>query len=85
LPVVGGGGVKEAFDVEGFWRLAYQAQRRVMDQREEILGAFVAKYGFEPERAVQIEQRMRDGTTRWFVRRLSDEEMVEASRMGSKL
>ena len=57
----------------------------VMAQREEIVLAFVAKHGFEPDRAIQIEQRMPDGTTRWFVRRRTDEEMASASMMGAAL
>ena len=57
----------------------------VMAQREEILRAFIAKHGFEPDRAIQIEQRMPDGTTCWFVRRRTDEEMADASMMGAAL
>jgi len=57
----------------------------VIAQREEVLRAFIAKHGFEPDRAIQIEQRMRDGTTRWFVRRRTDEEMAAASMMGAAL
>jgi len=39
----------------------------VMDQREEILRAFIAKYGYEPDKVMQVEQRMSDGSVRWFV------------------
>ncbi len=56
------------------------ALREVYSQREEILRAFIAKYGFEPERAVQIT----DGT-RWFVRRMTDEEWDRASSLSSQL
>jgi hypothetical protein len=66
-------------------RLVRQKVEEVMGQREEVLMAFIAKHGFEPDRAIQIEQRMPDGTTRWFVRRMSDEEMVAASMMGAAL
>lgn len=45
---------------------AATALRTVMEQREEILRAFVAKYGFEPDEAVQIETRLLDGS-RWHV------------------
>lgn len=51
------------------------ARRRVLAQREEILDAFVAKYGFDPERMTQVEQEMPGGGRRWFVRRMTDEEM----------
>lgn len=37
-------------------------------QREEILKAFVAKHGFEPDEAMQIHDKLR-----WFVVRLDDE------------
>lgn len=37
----------------------------VTEQRAEILLAFVAKYGFEPERTVQTIQHMDDGSIRW--------------------
>ena len=57
----------------------------VMAQREEIARAFIAKYGFEPDRAIQIHQRMPDGTERWFIRRMTDEEMLAASMMGAQL
>jgi uncharacterized protein with von Willebrand factor type A (vWA) domain len=47
---------------------ADKAIARVMAQREEILEAFVAKYGADPDQVEQVEQRMKDGSTRWFVR-----------------
>jgi hypothetical protein len=43
----------------------------IYGQREEILRAFIAKYGFEPDRAVQVV----DGT-KWYVRRMTDEEIA---------
>lgn len=44
-------------------------------QREEILSAFVAKYGFEPDRAMQVIKHSQDGTTtEWYIRQLTDEE-----------
>jgi hypothetical protein len=59
--------------------------REIILSREEVLRAFVAKHGFEPERTVQITQSTRDGGTQWFIRRMTDEEMTEASRAGSCL
>jgi uncharacterized protein with von Willebrand factor type A (vWA) domain len=47
---------------------ADKAIARVMDQREEILEAFVAKYGADPDQVEQVEQQMKDGSTCWFVR-----------------
>lgn len=55
--------------------LVRRTVEEVMSQREEILRAFIAKYGFEPDQAIQIEQKMPDGTTHWFIRRMTDEEM----------
>jgi hypothetical protein len=45
-----------------------KAFARVMAQREEILEAFIAKYGADPDQVEQVEQRMEDGSVRWFVR-----------------
>jgi hypothetical protein len=39
----------------------------ILSQREEVLQAFIAKYGFDPDQAIQIEQRQPDGTTTWRV------------------
>lgn len=64
---------------------AFAAYRELMAQREEILRAFIAKYGFEPDRLIQVEQRMNDGSRRWFVVRRSDEQMAELSRLASEL
>ncbi len=41
----------------------------VLAQREEILAAFIAKHGFDPDSAIQIEQRQEDGTTTWRIER----------------
>jgi len=61
--------------VNGAMREAIQRMvAQVMSQREEILKAFIAKHGFEPERAVQVEQRQADGSSIWFIRRFTDEE-----------
>lgn len=46
------------------WILKY---KEIMDQREEILFAFVAKYGCGPDELIQIEQRMNDGSTKWYL------------------
>jgi hypothetical protein len=40
----------------------------VLAQREEILAAFVAKYGAEPDHVEQVEQHMPDGSINWFPR-----------------
>lgn len=52
-------------------RLAFQ---HVMRQRSEILEAFVAKYGFEPDECVQVEFQTEDGKRGWSVRKRRVEE-----------
>jgi hypothetical protein len=51
---------------------ARRAIESCMAQREEILTAFVAKYGFQPEEAIQVEQRQLDGCSYWWVERRSE-------------
>jgi hypothetical protein len=45
-----------------------RVERSIMEQREEILRAFVTKYDFEPEECEQVIQS-KGITTIWFVRR----------------
>lgn len=68
-----------------FNEIAQERLRKVMAQREEVLEAFIAKHGFEPDRFVQIEQRTASGLSEWSVRRRTDEEMAELSRKGAGL
>ena len=44
------------------------AWQDVIAQREEILRAFIAKYGYQPDEIVQVEQRTETGW-RWYVQR----------------
>jgi hypothetical protein len=46
-----------------------QAFERVTAQREEILEAFIAKYGCGPDELIQVEQRTENGW-RWWVERV---------------
>jgi len=46
-----------------------QAFERVTAQREEILEAFIAKYGCGPDGLIQVEQRTENGW-RWWVERV---------------
>jgi hypothetical protein len=41
---------------------------QIYGQREEILRAFIAKYGCGPDELEQVEERGEDGTTKWHVR-----------------
>lgn len=59
--------------------------QEIYSQREEVLEAFIAKYGFEPDRLVQCEQKNDQGLTSWFVYRRTDEQMTELSRIGANL
>ena len=54
--------------VDPIVQAADKAIARVMAQREEILEAFVAKYGADPEQVEQVVQHMGDGSIRWSVR-----------------
>lgn len=53
---------------------AVKAMKKIMEQREEILEAFVAKYGFEPEEAVQVEFKTPNGSNGWMVRKTVKED-----------
>lgn len=53
---------------------ALKVMQMVMEEREQILHAFVAKYGFEPDECVQVEFRTKDGQHGWCVRRREDVE-----------
>ncbi len=66
-------------------QLAMQRLREVYAMREEIVTAFIAKHGFEPDRARMIEQRQPDGTSHWFIVRATDEQMADASRFAAQL
>ena len=67
------------------YSLAMSRLRIITAQREEILEAFIAKYGYEPDRIVQVIQDCKDGTVKFFVRLRTDEEMEMLSRMSSQL
>ena len=40
----------------------------ILSQREEIVKAFIAKYGFAPEEAEQVCQQTSEGII-WFIRK----------------
>lgn len=65
--------------------LVRQTVDAVLSQREEVLRAFIAKYGFEPDRAIQIEQVWPDGKRIWYLRRMTDKEMLDKSMIGAEL
>lgn len=47
----------------------FERLKEVMEQRNEILEAFIAKYGCQPEEAEQVLQMMPDGTQVFSVRK----------------
>ena len=64
------GGSIEPSGLERFHAIVAEKVRAVTAQREEILTAFVAKYGFEPDECEQVWERDPwDGTERYYVRK----------------
>jgi hypothetical protein len=49
--------------------IAKRAIESCLAQRDEVLAAFIAKYGFQPEGVIQVEQRQPDGTSTWRIER----------------
>jgi len=54
----------------------------ILGQREEILKAFIAKYGIEPDKIVQVSRRLPHGTVNWSVRDKTDAEILNRSEHG---
>jgi hypothetical protein len=54
---------------EGHQAIAKRAIESCLAQRDEVLAAFIAKYGFQPEDVIQVEQRQPDGTSTWRIER----------------
>ena len=52
--------------------LASKIYKDVLEQREEILKAFIAKHGYQPEEIEQVFQSTPDGF-RWWVRKRGEE------------
>jgi len=50
----------------------------IYEQRDEILEAFVAKYGFAPDECEQVEQKTETGS-RWFVVKLYPEHAAKVA------
>jgi len=58
------------------WKLAEDIIKAILRQREEIITAFIAKYGCGPEECYQTEQIMHNPLThRWFVERKKSAEI----------
>lgn len=65
---------------EGLEKFAKDKIRKILAQREEVCEAFVAKYGFGPERFVQAN-RTTPTCQEWSVRRKTDEEIAKESEL----
>ena len=63
--------VPEVFDDRGTirWQDFY---RKILAQRDEILRAFIAKYGYGPEEAEQVITDGPDGIRYWVQRKKED-------------
>ena len=48
-------------------QIALEKYKAVMEQREEILTAFIAKYGIQPEYVCQVEWRKTPFITEWSI------------------
>ena len=51
---------------------AQSEAHKISESKEEILRAFVAKHGFDPDHAIQITGHLRNGQTTWQVVHSSD-------------
>jgi hypothetical protein len=54
---------------EGHQAIAKRAIESCLAQRDEVLAAFITKYGFQPEDAIQVEQLQSNGTSTWRIER----------------
>jgi hypothetical protein len=52
-------------EFEKIWLNTYE---KVLNQREEIITAFIAKYGIPPDQIIQVEWRKSETETIWFLR-----------------
>jgi hypothetical protein len=53
---------------------AAAAMKRIVDERESILEAFIAQHGFFPDEVVQVEFHTDDGKRGWCVRKKKEGE-----------
>lgn len=58
---------------------ALEESKIIEDQREEILRAFVSKYGFQPDNIQQVECR-ENGSRSWTTIYISDEDVQKIRR-----
>lgn len=71
--------IEQPKGVEKLTRAAIdEMTRHIYGQREEILKAFVAKYGFEPDKCQQVQMRGEKYLTQWAVVAWNDEDISKA-------
>lgn len=51
--------------------------RQILSEREQIMEAFIAKHGFDPDKCQQVERR-ENGLSRWSVVAWDDEDISKA-------
>ena len=61
--------------------VAIRLAGKIAETKEEILTAFIAKWGWEPDRIVMIDQRKEDGLFRFYIKRLDDIEYTEVTNL----
>lgn len=66
--------------VEGATRLFMEKYTQLLQQREEIVIAFIAKYGCQPDEICQVEWRKSPTETVWWVKLRDDK--LESSQEG---
>lgn len=54
-------------DPHGFRKLAQERWDEILSQREEILSAFIAKYGGDPDEMIQYVEYLPNGDIKWWV------------------
>jgi len=60
--------VKKSSPPEEVVAIVRDAYRKIMAQREEIIEAFIAKYGIEPDELLQVQRETPTGQT-WSIER----------------
>lgn len=56
-------------EYEDYRKQVLEKMKLVYQQKEEILTAFIAKYGCDPDEIEQVEWKKSLGETIWFVRK----------------
>ena len=59
-------------EIEEIQKSYMEKYKQILAQREEILTAFIAKYGCEPDDLCQVEWRKSPTETIWYVKPRDD-------------